>query len=145
MKLPELKELPTQELVDRLTAERDALAAQVEQLKPLARRCLWGAVNWNDHNFEPLHEYCRKSAADAGVFTVDQANALLEQTPAKCLAEIKAQAVEEAVSLYTHKWHKDEEINLVNIGILRGGVGLIFPAGLIDYADELRQAANGGE
>jgi len=93
MKLPELKELPTQELVDMLTAERDALAAQVEQLKPLARRCLWGAVNWNDHNFEPLHKYCRKSAADAGVFTVDQANALLEQTPAQCLAERDADAM----------------------------------------------------
>jgi hypothetical protein len=35
VRLPELKELPTQELVDRLTAERDALAAQVEQLQKL--------------------------------------------------------------------------------------------------------------
>jgi hypothetical protein len=33
MKLPELKELPTQELVDRLTAERDALVEQVRQLR----------------------------------------------------------------------------------------------------------------
>jgi hypothetical protein len=75
-----------------LQAERDALAAQVEVLKPLARRCLWGAVNWNDHNFDSLHKYCRKSAAEAGVFTVDQANALLESTPAECLNQIKAEA-----------------------------------------------------
>jgi hypothetical protein len=33
MKFPELKELPTQELVDRLTAERDALAAQVAEYR----------------------------------------------------------------------------------------------------------------
>jgi hypothetical protein len=33
MKFPELKELPTQELVDKLTAERDVLAVQVKQLR----------------------------------------------------------------------------------------------------------------
>lgn len=78
-----------------LMAERDALAAQVEVLTPLARRCLWGAIVWNDHNFDPLHTYCRESTAEAGVHTVDQANALLESTPTQCLAEIKAQAVED--------------------------------------------------
>jgi hypothetical protein len=78
---------------EKLEAERDALAAQVEKLKPLARRCLWGAINWNDHNFGPLHKYCRESAAEAGVYTIDQANTLLEEAPAQALAEIRAEAV----------------------------------------------------
>ena len=77
---------------DKVVTKADylALIAQVEVLKPLARRCLWGAINWNDHNFEPLHKYCRDSAKEAGVSTIDQANALLEATPTQCLREIQA-------------------------------------------------------
>ena len=75
-----------------MKAKCDALAAQVAVLTPLARRCLWGAFNWNDHNFEPLHMYCRASAAEVGIFTVDQANAFLEKTPQQHLAEIRAES-----------------------------------------------------
>ena len=128
MKLPELKELPTQELVDELRAERDALAAQVDRLKPLARRCLWGAVNWNDHNFEPLYKYCRKSAADAGVFTVDQANALLEQTPAHFLTEVKAQAFKKGFEA------------CINAAVK---MGMIDADG--EFYNQLRQQAKAGE
>lgn len=122
--------LATKKMFENLRLERDAALAQVEQLKPLARRCLWGAVNWNDHNFEPLHKYCRKSAADAGVFTVDQANALLEQTPAQCLAEIKAKAVEAVRDHYKNKFPAAEKFTAAWI-----------IEGLEQYANQLRQQA----
>ena len=116
--------------LDNLEKENRELKAQIEQLKPLARRCLWGAVNWNDHNFEPLHKYLRKSAADAGVFTVDQANALLEQTPEQCFAEIKAQAVIDAIDA-----HKN---NLMTFDFNTA----IRVTDLIKYANQLRQQAD---
>ena len=66
--------------LDNLEKENRELKSQVEQLKPLARRCLWGALVWNDHNFDqPLHFYCRKSASEAGIFTIDQANSFLDK------------------------------------------------------------------
>lgn len=63
------------------------LQTKVEQLResnqkliPLARRCLWGALVWNDHNFDqPLHVYCRKSVSEAGIVNVDQANSFLDK------------------------------------------------------------------
>ena len=125
------------QVVDLLD-ERDQLKAQVEQLKPLARRCLWGAVNWNDHNFEPLHKYLRKSAADAGVFTVDQANALLEQTPAQCLAardaEVKAQAVSEVWKHFNGKFRQNEKLTVRDVCWM-----------LDEHLDQLRQQADNGE
>ena len=121
------------QVVDLLD-ERDQLKAQVEQLKPLARRCLWGAVNWNDHNFEPLHKYLRKSAADAGVFTVDQANALLEQTPAQCLAEIKARAVEQVFNHFKNKFNGSEKLTVRDICWM-----------LDEHLNQLRQQAKGAE
>ncbi len=56
MKLPEMKELPTQELVDSLTAERDALAAQIETLET------WVAAVADEHDQIPA--WIRASAKE---------------------------------------------------------------------------------
>lgn len=44
-------------------------------LEALARRCLWIAYCWNDHNFEDAaHTYARKEAEEHGIHTFEQAN-----------------------------------------------------------------------
>lgn len=50
-------------------------------LRALARRTLWVAYCWNDHNFGPAHKYARKAAGQAGINDFDQANAWLESLP----------------------------------------------------------------
>ncbi len=40
----------------------------------LARRCLWLAFCWNDHNFGPAHEEARKEALKHGIDSFDAAN-----------------------------------------------------------------------
>lgn len=114
--------------IAELEREKAELVAWVEALKPLARRCLWGAISWNDHNFEPLHKYCRESAKEAGIFTVDQANALLE-SPTQCLNQIKAEAVIEAIDA-----HKNNVLTFEFNTVIR-------TTDLIKYANQLRQQA----
>lgn len=64
--------------------ERDALAEEVARLKqerekllPLARRTLWIAYSWNDHNFEPPHLYAREEAESLGINSMDAGNEFL--------------------------------------------------------------------
>lgn len=56
---------------------RDGKASRDEAVK-LARRTLWIAFNWNDHNFGPAHLQARKEAEELGITTFEQANAWLE-------------------------------------------------------------------
>ena len=48
----------------------------------LARRCLWLAFCWNDHNFGPAHEEARKEALKHGIDSFDAANEWLAAAPA---------------------------------------------------------------
>jgi hypothetical protein len=48
----------------------------------LARRCLWLAFCWNDHNFGPAHKVARKEALQHGITSFDEANEWLSTAPA---------------------------------------------------------------
>lgn len=80
------------EVIKQLTSERDALSAQVERLTPLARRCIWGALVWNDHNFGDLRGCLKEETHKAGILDIDEANEFIAATPQQCLAEIRAEA-----------------------------------------------------
>ena len=45
----------------------------------LARRCLWIAFTWNDHNFQAPWKYARDEAAKFGITNIDQANAWIDK------------------------------------------------------------------
>ena len=47
----------------------------------MARRCLWLAFCWNDHNFGPAHEEARKEALKHGIDSFDAANEWLAAAP----------------------------------------------------------------
>jgi hypothetical protein len=47
----------------------------------LARRCLWIAYGWNDHNFEyAAHKYAQIEAEKCGITSFEQADEWLEKT-----------------------------------------------------------------
>lgn len=74
---------PLNELRDQLRAfVNGAPVAQAGQVPEnvrdeLARRCLWLAFCWNDHNFEAAHICARKEAEKHGIASFDEANAWL--------------------------------------------------------------------
>ena len=49
-----------------------------EALVKLARRCLWLAYVWNDHNFDAAHVCARKTAEDVGIESFEEANTWLQ-------------------------------------------------------------------
>jgi len=49
-----------------------------EALVKLARRCLWLAYVWNDHNFDAAHVCARKTAEDVGIESFEGANTWLQ-------------------------------------------------------------------
>ena len=49
-----------------------------EALVKLARRCLWLAYVWNDHNFDAAHACARKTAEDVGIESFEEANTWLQ-------------------------------------------------------------------
>ena len=52
-------------------------------LMKLARRTLWIAYCWNDHNFDkPAHHYAQTTAAECGIKSFEEANAWLATPPA---------------------------------------------------------------
>jgi hypothetical protein len=87
MKLPELKELLTQELVDRLTAERDALAAQVERLRESIN-----SVRSANHDVGFGQRSLQSAKAERLAWM--RLNAAIAATPEQCLTKIKAQAIQ---------------------------------------------------
>lgn len=67
----------------------------------------------------------------------------LSITAREHLAEIRAQAVERAISLYTHKLGSDEELNEVGITIIRKHGEYIHPEGLREYVKQLLNGTDG--
>lgn len=49
-------------------------AGRVDVLESLARRLLWLAFCWNDHNFDAAHKCAREEAARHGITDLDKAN-----------------------------------------------------------------------
>lgn len=49
----------------------------------LARRTLWLAYVWNDHNFDAAHLYAKREAQQHGINSFDQAQAWLDATEIK--------------------------------------------------------------
>jgi len=86
------------ELEQELATTKGQLREQVaycERLLPLARRCLWIAYNWNDHNFDFTPEqYARQEADVRGISDFNAANKFLAERPSPLLvAEMQAEAV----------------------------------------------------
>ena len=104
MKVPELKELQTQEDIERLERENAELKAQVEQLRLAALKAI--------------------SFMSGGEAKADLRDAY-DSAPDQCLAEVKAQAVDDALQT----WRLCSDNNL--------RVNLQF------YAHQLRQQAKG--
>lgn len=65
----------------------------------LARRCLWLAFCWNDHNFGPAHEEARKEALKHGIDSFEAANEWLAAAPAH-QAERQAQGEVQGLSAW---------------------------------------------
>lgn len=87
------------------------LKAQVELLKPLARRAVWLAYVWNDHNFDDAHVCARKEAVKAGVNSFDDANIWLDETgdKDKSLAIVRAEAIDAARSNLNESYSVERE------------------------------------
>ena len=58
----------------RALAALDAAVEVPEGQAEMARRLLWIAFSWNDHNCEAAHIEARKEAARHGINNFDQAN-----------------------------------------------------------------------
>lgn len=70
--------------IEALTAPRAAADTEreaFEQMLELARRTLWLAYVWNDHNFEAAHIEARKTARQNGIDNLEQANKWLADMP----------------------------------------------------------------
>lgn len=72
-----------------------------EELIALARRCLWIAYCWNDHNFEPANTYARTEAEKLGIQSFEHANEWLDK--AALLAEDKQVKVEQSERPYVDR------------------------------------------
>jgi hypothetical protein len=78
------------EELGRATKPLQAIRTRLAQPEPepdpvalykLARRCLWIAYVWNDHNFDYAHKYARETAEECGVNSFDDANDWLMALP----------------------------------------------------------------
>jgi len=66
------------EVAERRVAE---LEKHQQAIQALARRTLWIAYCWNDHNFGPAHVEARKEAERFGIDGFHAANAFIEEMP----------------------------------------------------------------
>jgi hypothetical protein len=59
----------------------------------LARRCLWLAYCWNDHNFPQMapHQFAREEAEKLGINTFEEANAWIYKMGAAIDAQVPVQ------------------------------------------------------
>jgi len=63
---------------------------RLQQAEAMARRLLWLAFCWNDHNFDEAHIEARREAEKHGIRSFDEANAwLLCESPLRNDAEMK--------------------------------------------------------
>jgi len=80
-------ESPNASAVNDLIADLEAALAQPEPVEEstllaLARRCLWIAYVWNDHNFvEAAHKYAKEEAEKHGIKSFEQSNDWLRSHP----------------------------------------------------------------
>jgi dihydrofolate reductase (trimethoprim resistance protein) len=58
--------------------QNEATDAAIDRVIDLARRTLWIAWNWNDHNFKGAHTYARETAIENGINSFEEANEFLE-------------------------------------------------------------------
>lgn len=65
---------------DALAEEVARLKRERERLIPLARRALWIAYTWNDHNHDPAHICARQEAEKLGLNSIEEANDFLCKT-----------------------------------------------------------------
>ena len=57
-----------------------ATKAQKKHLEGLARRTLWIAYVWNDHNFDDdIRKYARETAEECGIKSIEDANTFLTE------------------------------------------------------------------
>jgi hypothetical protein len=89
-----------------------------EKLVKLARKTLWTAFVWNDHNFKPAHEEARKLCKELGINSLDEANAFLDSLE-------KEGNVKEAIKIYYLRDSKGRPI--VSIATLADS-GIIYYA-----------------
>lgn len=106
----------------------EELAAQVEHLRyQITKIALcYGNNTGNEPSLSVFHR------------ALDEAQESIDKTPHQCLLEIRAEAVDRAVRLYTHKLGCDEGLNEVGFDIIRRFGEYIHPDGLRDYAQQLR-------
>jgi hypothetical protein len=64
--------------IDGLLARAGAQPQAEDARDAMARRLLWIAFVWNDHNFGPAHEEARSEARRHGITSLDDANAWLD-------------------------------------------------------------------
>lgn len=93
------------QVVDLLN-ERDQLEAQVQELREDLARCRHQA-SYCIGGVEALQEQLSKIRLIS--------NKALASTPAQCLAEIKAQAVEEILSHFDNKFRANEKLTVKNV------------------------------
>ncbi len=90
----------------RLCAERDKLKAKAvipeKARDALARRCLWIAYVWNDHNFRDAYEYAREEAESHGITSFDEANEWLEAKPQSDAVTVPMELANRLVSTDNH-------------------------------------------
>lgn len=55
--------------------------SETNPMQALARRCLWIAYCWNDHNFKSAHLYARREAEAHGIRSFEDANRWLAAAP----------------------------------------------------------------
>lgn len=72
---------------ERLRAEVEALRNEHTARESMARRLLWLAFVWNDHNFEEAHIEARREAEAHGITTLEQANEWLSRIEAAMAAK----------------------------------------------------------
>lgn len=73
--------------IDQLRAEVEALRNEHTARESMARRLLWLAFVWNDHNFEKAHIEARREAEAHGITTLKQANEWLSRIDAAMAAK----------------------------------------------------------
>jgi len=113
--------------IAELEAERDALAAQVDIL----RKAIIDATN-------------NGAVTDTGKWVYSIDDSALNKAPAQCLAEIKAQAVADAVNTHPEKIAYIEHYGQTRS---RGDYYDLWlsSSDLIQYANQLRRQVKGGE
>jgi hypothetical protein len=80
-------------------------------LLELARRCLWIAYCWNDHNFDAAHTYARKEAKTHGIESFEEANDWLTSQGRKPWVGLTDDEIHKIINDCTPDQAEQEELN----------------------------------